>query len=469
MIVEFEQQYLGGLFIMAAREEDINDIEARAMLVKPEDFYSEFHGRVHQAVIARLNERKSFDLVTISDAIVKHEKATQGDIGYIAELVRNTASTASLKEYAAKIKNHAVKRQGMALANRLSEAFGESDNPLEVLGHAESLIQELMGKATTDESRMKHIKEVMLEYIDDLEASIKDPDHSKGLRTGKKSVDDFLGWKGFVPGSLVVMGGRPSVGKSAAMLDLMTATAQNNDVDVMAYSMEMPNSQLMERIVSGETKYDQEKLIKSLASDSGVDSQQAWDMVFNLFSRLESSRLYMNDDPNLSIEQIKSDVRQRNRVSKVGAIFIDYLQLMKTAKAENRNLAIGDVTRQLKVLARETGAVIFLLAQLNRDVEKRGDKRPVASDFRDSGSIEQDADYIICLYRDLLYNADTMMGNIGEWLFRKVRHGAIGTVFNEFIAGQWVCCPQEYGMSKHNQQEQAMDDQPPRYSKKYGG
>lgn len=465
MIVEFEQQYLGGLFVMASREEDINEIEARALLVKPEDFYSEFHGRVHQSIITRLSERKSFDLVIISDAISKHEKASSGDMGCIAELVRNTASTASLKEYAGKIKNHAVKRQGMALANRLADAFGESDNPLEVLGHAESLIQELMGKAVTDDSRMKHVKEVMLEYIDELEASIKDPDHSKGVRTGKKSVDDFLGWKGFVEGSLVVMGGRPSVGKSAAMLDLMTSIAQNNNFDVMTYSLEMPNQQLIERVVDGETKISQEQLIKSLASDSGVDSQQAWDMVFNLFARLESSRLYMNDNPNLTVEQIKSDVRQRNRVSKVGAIFIDYLQLMKTAKAENRNLAIGDVTRQLKILARETGAVIFLLAQLNRDVEKRGDKRPVASDFRDSGSIEQDADYIICLYRDLLYNANTLMGNIGEWLFRKVRHGAIGTVFNEFIQGQWVCCPQEYGMSKHNQQEQAMDDEPPRFSK----
>ena len=426
---------------MAIREMNPNDISQSAYGLSPDDFYDHQHRAAFKAIKKRLEQGKSFDAMLISD-----DCGSAVDAGYLFELVRNTASSANVSEYKNKIKQSSIKRQGIGIGQQIMDLMTQTENPAQALGAAETLIQTLMGKANSEGGNFIHISDILASYLDEIQNRLDNPEQATGLMTGLPDLDCHLE-DGLQPGSLIIMGGRPGMGKTAMMLALIKGMAsQMKDRSVLAFSLEMSLIQLAKRYATFYTKRSYDGMIEDMQRDP---DGHMWPKISQMIQENKSLPIYMRGSSNLSIEQLCADVRRHARDNAIGLIAIDYLGLMDMPTADRHDLSIAKVTRSLKNLAMETGCVIILLAQLNRGVEQRKDKRPLPSDFRDSGAIEQDADYIITLYRDSVYDEQSVMRNIGEVHFCKARHSAPFRAFMDFRAGNWLKLDIDQGVA-HN-------------------
>ena len=441
MIQETERNYLGGLFLMAIREMNPSDISQSAYGLSPDDFYDHQNRSIFQSIKKRLEQGKSFDAMLIIE-----DCGTSVDARYVLELVRNTASAANTSEYKSLIRQASIKRQGMGVGQKIIELMSQTESPLKSLGMAETMIQSLMGKANSDGGNFLHISDILAQYLSEIENRLQNPEQTTGLMTGIEEFDCRLE-DGLQPGSLIVMGGRPGMGKTAMMLALIKGMAsQMKDRSALAFSLEMSVQQLAKRYATFYTGRSYDGMLEEMKRDP---DGHMWPKLAEMISDNKSLPIYMRGTSSLTIEQLCADVRHHARDNQIGLITVDYLGLMEMPSADRHDLSIGKVTRSLKNLAMETGCVIILLAQLNRGVEQRKDKRPLPSDFRDSGSIEQDADYIITLYRDSVYDEETVMRTIGEAHWCKVRHGAPFRAFMDFRNGNWVKLDMDQGVA-HN-------------------
>lgn len=428
--IETEQQYLGCLMLMGFREMNPHDISSACNGLQPDDFMTPQNRAIFNSIKNRSDRGQSFENILIIEDCKDEVSHT-----YVFEIFKNAVSTANVSEYKRIVKSNSVRRQALQSLNVIADMLHTSETPQRALGEAETIIQTLMGKASVDSGSFTHISQILTGYVNELEKRLAGDKETMGLTTSMPTIDEYLDG-GIQPGSLVVMGGRAGSGKTSMMLSLIKGFAREMKTrSALAFSMEMSNLQLAKRYVSSHTGASYNRMVHELQNDP---DETMWAKIFKLVGDDQNLPIYIADSSKLSVEQVCADVRQHARDNRVGLIAIDYLGLMDMPSADRHDLSIAKVTRALKLLAMELSCVVLLLSQVNRGVEKRDNKRPIASDFANSGAIENDADYVVTLYRDNYYNEDSMMGEIGEVNFVKNRHGEPFRVFMNFTSGNWI-------------------------------
>ncbi len=431
--LEAEQSVLGGLLLENTAWDKIADVVDEA------DFYRTDHKMIFQA-IARLIERaQPADVVTIAEQLDKSGQINEiGGLSYLATLAQNTPSAANIRRYAEIVRERSIMRQ---LAQIGTEIADSAYNPMgrdarELLDQAETKvfhIAESTARSQQDFLSMEHILTEVVDRVNEL-YSRDNPDDVTGIPTGFIDLDKQT--SGLQQGDLIIVAGRPSMGKTAFAMNMAENVALHTQLPVAVFSMEMGAAQLAMRMIGSVGRLDQHALRTGQMSDEQMDK-------FGMaVSKLWAAPLYIDETPGLTSLELRSRARRlaRKMGGQLGLIVIDYLQLMSgnsTRRDQNRATELGEISRSLKALAKELKVPVVALSQLSRSVEQRTDKRPMMSDLRESGAIEQDADVIIFMYRDEYYNPDSQLKGLAEAIIGKQRNGPTGRIPLTFI-GQFA-------------------------------
>lgn len=415
---EAEQAVLGGLLL---NNEAWDEVAER---VGPKDFYRKEHRLIFQVVDQLVEEEKPCDLVTVSQALThRGELEAVGGMTYLSDLARNTPSAANINAYADIVRERSILRQLIQVSHGIAEqSFNPKGTPsLEILDAAESAIFEIAEQQKKG-SGPQDIKTVLKKAVDRIDELYKNKNSLTGLTTGFEELDKMT--SGLQPSDMVVVAGRPSMGKTTFAMNLCENVALKSHKPVLVFSMEMPADAIVMRMLSSLGRINQTSI------RSGRLDQDDWPRITSAIQMLSEQKFFIDDTPALSPLELRTRARRvaRECGGQLGMIMIDYLQLMQVPGADSRVNEISEISRSLKGLAKELNCPVVALSQLNRSLEQRPNKRPVMSDLRESGAIEQDADVIMFLYRDEVYNQDTTEKGIGEVIIGKQRNGPIGTV-----------------------------------------
>ena len=415
---EAEQAVLGGLLL---NNEAWDEVAER---VGPKDFYRKEHRLIFQVVDQLVEEEKPCDLVTVSQALThRGELDDVGGMTYLSDLARNTPSAANINAYADIVRERSILRQLIQVSHGIAEqSFNPKGTPsLEILDAAESAIFEIAEQQKKG-SGPQDIKTVLKKAVDRIDELYKNKNSLTGLTTGFEELDKMT--SGLQPSDMVVVAGRPSMGKTTFAMNLCENVALKAHKPVLVFSMEMPADAIVMRMLSSLGHINQTSI------RSGRLDQDDWPRITSAIQMLSEQKFFIDDTPALSPLELRTRARRvaRECGGQLGMIMIDYLQLMQVPGADSRVNEISEISRSLKGLAKELNCPVVALSQLNRSLEQRPNKRPVMSDLRESGAIEQDADVIMFLYRDEVYNQDTTEKGIGEVIIGKQRNGPIGTV-----------------------------------------
>ena len=421
-----EQSLLGGILI---DPESINEI---ADIIKADDFYITEHKQIYLAATELFMTNREIDVVTLVDTLVKkgiYDKS--GGEDYIKTLADVVPNSLNLKDYAKIVKEKSSLRQLIEVCGQINEsAYSEQESATGIIELAESKIFAIaQGR---DTKNFRHIRDVLGSVYNNLHELSTNPDAAHGTPTGFSGLDRVL--VGMGNSDLVLVGARPGMGKTSFALNIATNVAQSTKKKVCVFSLEMSAEQLVSRILSSEALVDSHEL------RSGKLSNDSWEKIADASSRLASCDILIDDTSGISVTDMKAKLR---RVDNLGLVIIDYLQLMQSdRKIENRVNEVAEISRSLKIMAKELMVPIICCAQLSRGPESRTDKKPMLSDLRDSGAIEQDADVVMFLYRNEYYKTDAAPGennsaNIAEVIIAKNRHGSTGTVKMGWI-GQYT-------------------------------
>ncbi len=426
--LEAEQSLLGGLLLDAQTWDQV------AGLVTKEDFYLPQHRLIFEAIF-KLSERGSpLDVLTISEELdVMDEAEHAGGVAYLSELAASASSASNVVAYAGIIRDRSVLRQLIRVAGEMSEnarkPAGRSVS--EILDEAEAKVFKISEERPT-RGGPETVNRYLQATLDKIEKLYASDSEVTGIATGFKKLDQMTA--GLQQSDLVIIAGRPSMGKTALAMCFIEACVIKSSKPALVFSMEMPGESIVMRMLSSLGRINQTKV------RTGKLSDEDWPRLTSAFSLLNEKPLYIDDTPALTPIDLKSRARRiaRQFSEGLGMIMIDYLQLMQVAGGgENRAGEISEISRSLKALAKELDCPVVALSQLNRSLEQRPNKRPVMSDLRESGAIEQDADLICFIYRDEVYNADTEDKGIAEIIVGKQRNGPIGTVRLAFL-GQYT-------------------------------
>ncbi|MEK7447316.1 MAG: replicative DNA helicase [Patescibacteria group bacterium] len=390
-----------------------------ADILTEDDFYSDAHRMIYSTMIELFEHHQPIDLVTLTNKLTEKKLLDKvGGAGYISTLVNSVPSAANIVHYAKITADKALLRRLIESSNDItSMAYNEKEDTSRVLDEAEQKIfkvaeKHLKGKFIP----IKSILEDSFERIDELH---KDKDKLRGVPTGFKELDNILA--GLQPSDLIVIAARPSVGKTSLALNIAEHVAGNEGISVALFSLEMSKEQLVDRLLASEAKIDSWKLRTGNLDDSDFPK------IGKAMATLSEAPFFIDDSPLINVLEMRTKARRLQSEKGLGLIIVDYLQLMQGRNQENRVQEISEISRALKGLARELNVPIVALSQLSRNVESRPDKRPILSDLRESGSIEQDADVVIFIYRDELYNSESDKKGIAEIIIRKHRNGPIGS------------------------------------------
>ncbi|SPJ33676.1 replicative DNA helicase [Kushneria phyllosphaerae] len=422
--LEAEQSVLGGLMLDNQAWDEIAD-----RLVS-DDFYRIEHRDVFKAMVRLAEEGRPFDVVTLSEELESHDRLGRvGGLSYLAELARNTPSASNIRAYADIVRERATLRKLIAAANQIADgAFNPQGRSAdELVNEAERLVFQI------SESRPKTggaigMSDLLSKAVDRIDELFNLKGQMTGLSTGFRDLDDMT--SGLQPSDLVIVAGRPSMGKTTFAMNLVEHAVVSSDKAVVVFSMEMPADSLMLRMISSLGRIDQTRVRNGQLED------EDWPRLTSAVNLLKDKQLYVDDTAALSPNEMRSRSRRIARdAGGIGLIMIDYLQLMQVpGMSENRTAEISEISRSLKGLAKEFNCPVVALSQLNRSLEQRPNKRPVMSDLRESGAIEQDADVIAFVYRDEVYNKDNPDNKgLAELIIGKQRNGPIGTVHMAFI------------------------------------
>ncbi len=391
-----------------------------ADILIPEDFYSDAHRIIYDNMISLYEKNQPIDLVTLTNKLTEKKLLEGvGGAGYISTLVNSVPSAANIIHYAKIIADKALLRRLIESSSDITSlAYNEKNETSKILDEAEQKIfkvaeKHLKGKFIP----IKNILEDSFERIDELH---KDKDKLRGVPTGFKELDNILA--GLQPSDLIVLAARPSVGKTSLALNIAEHVAGIEGISVALFSLEMSKEQLVDRLLASQAKIDSWKLRTGNLDDDDFPK------IGRAMATLSEAPLFIDDSPLINVLEMRTKARRLQAEKGLGLIIVDYLQLMQGRTAENRVQEISEISRSLKGLAREINVPILALSQLSRGVESRPDRRPILSDLRESGSIEQDADVVIFIYRDELYNTETEKKGIAEIIIRKHRNGPIGSV-----------------------------------------
>lgn len=432
--IDAEQAVIGGLMIDGGDERSQKVI---AML-KPESFFSRQHATAYEAIRDQIRSSKPLDILTLSDVLESRGQLEQcGGFAYLAEITKNTPSAANIVSYASVIRDHAMTRYAIGKMNESLEMLYSRNGmtAVEKLESVSTLTSQISDYAKTGNRRgLRSFGDVMDSWVTDLEKRFDPSGEQRGLSTGIASLDRMLAPKGLVKGSLFVIGARPKMGKTTLYGQMAINCAVREKKTSLMFSLEMPADQILEKLVGQKSGVNPNIFYMPATDDADMEYQGDYDSDFDkaiqTANRLrELELLFIDDTPGLSLAHIVSEARKVKRQKGcVGMILVDYLTLMTAEKADRNDLAYGMITKGLKNLAKELDCVVVLLTQLNRELEKRVNKRPLPSDSRDTGQIEQDCDYWVGIHREGAFDENVPAGET-ELLLRLNRHGNTGTVF----------------------------------------
>jgi replicative DNA helicase len=422
--VDAEQSVLGALMLDNSAWHDVAEV------LITEDFYRKEHRLIYQAMMQEAKDSNPIDLVTLSETLDNANTLEQaGGLDYLGGLVESSPSTANILAYANIIRERAILRKLISAANKISDnAFNpDGRGSLELLDIAEKQVFNIANERPRDggPQPVNPLLEGALERIDTLfnaKGSIT------GLSTGFKDLDAIT--SGLQQSDLVIVAGRPSMGKTSFAMNMVENAILGDDKPILVFSLEMPAESLIIRMLSSIGKIDQTRM------RNGQLEEDDWPRLTSAVSKLKDKPLFIDDTPGISPMEMRSRARRIWREhGQLGMIMVDYLQLMALkGSTENRTGEISEISRALKIMAREFDCPVVALSQLNRSLEQRPNKRPVMSDLRESGAIEQDADVIMFVYREEVYNEDTEHKGVAEIIIGKQRNGPIGTKLLSFIS-----------------------------------
>lgn len=455
--LEAEQSVLGGIMLDTGSE---RCQKALAML-KPESFYL----RAHQVIFSEMREliarQRPVDLITLIESLeAKSMEEQAGGFAYMAELSKNTPSAANIVHYAMVVREKAMERYGIDMTTRATELLYARNGmtTAEKFEAIQSLFTEISDYARTGrKTGLRSFYDAVTDWTEEFEERIKPDGRARGLSTGLPSLDDLLGVKRIVRGSLFVIGARPKMGKTTLYTQMAVNCATVENEPALMFSLEMPEGQMVEKITAQQSRLtpnlfypDMTKEDFGYRGDWDSDIQKATGVMSAL---IDTNNLMIDDTPGIGLAHVVAEARRIKRErGKVGMVLVDYLTLMTADKAERNDLAYGLITKGLKMLAKELDCVVVLLTQLNRDLEKRTNKRPLPSDSRDTGQIEQDCDYWLAIYREGAYD-ETANQSETELLLRLNRHGETGVVFCEQRHGSIYDCDQEAASQRRREKE----------------
>ncbi|WP_288444817.1 DnaB-like helicase C-terminal domain-containing protein [uncultured Pantoea sp.] len=432
--LDAEQAVLGGMMIDGGEE---RSQKVLAML-KPESFYHKTHGALFDVMRELLKRSQPIDLLTVSDEMERRGALEQsGGFAYLAEMSKNTPSAANIVHYAAVIRDCAMERYAIQKLAEATEMLYQRStiSAADKLEAVSSLTSQISDYARTGNRRgLRSFGDVMDGWVSDLEKRFDPSGEQRGLSTGIPSLDRMLSPKGLVKGSLFVIGARPKMGKTTLYSQMAINCAIRENKPALMFSLEMPADQILEKLVGQKSGVNPSIFYMPATDDADMEYQGDYDSDFDksikTANRLrELDLLYIDDTPGLSLAHIVAECRKvKRQKGAVGMVLVDYLTLMTAEKADRNDLAYGLITKGLKNLAKELGCVVVLLTQLNRELEKRVNKRPLPSDSRDTGQIEQDCDYWVGIHREGAFDENVPAGET-ELLLRLNRHGNTGTVF----------------------------------------
>ena len=413
---EAEQSVLGSMLM------DRDAVNVAVENLSQEDFYNLRHGEIFGAMVDLYHENRAVDLVTLKNQLEQKGKLeAAGDMKYLSQIAAAVPNSVHIKNYVQIVKDKSLYRKFIQLGNQVMAEGYSTETPIDVLSEEveQKVFRILQNKGNEDFS---HIRDVLLETFDDIERIAKSEGEITGIPTGFVDLDYRT--SGLQPSDLVLVGARPSMGKTAFALNVVQHAAVRKHKCSAIFSLEMSKKQLVNRMLSCEAGVESEKLRSGKLEDSD------WEKLAMALAPLSEAPIYIDDTPGITLAEMRSKCRKLKLDKGLDLIMIDYLQLMSGSgrNGDNRQQEISDISRGLKALAREMQAPVVALSQLSRALEARADHRPMLSDLRESGAIEQDADVVMFLYRDEYYHPETEDKNIAEIIIAKQRNGPTGTV-----------------------------------------
>ncbi|MER2236690.1 MAG: replicative DNA helicase [Psychrobacillus sp.] len=429
---EAEQSVLGAIFL------EPQALITAAEIVMPEDFYRVAHQKIFQTMLRLSDQGKAIDVVTVTEELSsKKELEDVGGISYISEIANAVPTAANIGHYAKIVEEKSILRRLIRVATTIVEdGFTREDEVEALLSEAERKMMEVANRKNAGD--FKHIKDVLVETYDNIEKLHTRKGDVTGIPTGFRDLDRITA--GFQRNDLIIVAARPSVGKTAFALNVAQNVATKTDENVAIFSLEMGAEQLVMRMLCAEGNIDAQVL------RTGALTTEDWRKLTMAMGSLSNAGIYIDDTPGIRVNEIRAKCRRLKQESGLGMILIDYLQLIQGSGGSqaNRQQEVSEISRSLKGLARELKVPVIALSQLSRGVEQRQDKRPMMSDLRESGSIEQDADIVSFLYREDYYDKETENQNMMEIIIAKQRNGPTGTVtlafvkeFNKFVNIDW--------------------------------
>jgi replicative DNA helicase len=390
--------------------------------VTGDDFYKPAHGHIFDAVCGLYSRGEPVDPVTVAEVLRRRELLDAiGGTAVLVTLQASTPATTSAGRYAKIVEEHALLRRLIGVAGEIAEsAYGVPDDVEGAIDRAESMVYQVAQHRVTDS--MAKIGTLLDDNLNRLEALYERGETITGVPTGYNDLDEILA--GLQPSNLVVVGARPAMGKTAFGLGMAAHAAVETNVPVLVFSLEMSQLEVSQRILCAEARVDSSRV------RTGKLSQADWGKIAHAAGRLGDAPIYIDDNANVTVMDIRAKARRlRSQLGGLGLVIVDYIQLMSgRSSAESRQVEVSEISRNLKILARELETPVVALAQLNRQLEQRADKRPMLSDLRESGSLEQDSDIVMFLYRDEVYNPDSPDRGTAEVLVAKHRNGPVGKV-----------------------------------------
>ena len=424
---ELERAVLGGLMLETERYDAVSEI------IEFTDFEGQDHQNIFQSMGELVNSNKPLDPLTVSDRLDSKNLLTRaGGKNYLIDLASTSPSAANLEAYAGMIRQKSISRRLMKINSEISELIinPQGKDAAELLDEAETKIFSLNDEASRTSTNIQKLDELIPQSIERLNEIAKNGSSLLGASTGYKDLDSKL--QGLQDGDLIIIAARPSMGKTALSMNIVENLVLNKDIPggVLVFSLEMPAESLTTRLLASNAKIDQQKVRSASMNQSDLKK------FMESSSKLKDLPLYIDDSSMLSPMELRARARRiaRQEPNGLSLIVVDYLQLMQLPTSqENRVNQISEISRSLKMLAKELNVPVIALSQLNRAVEQRPNKRPIMADLRDSGAIEQDADVILFIYRDEVYNEDSEEGNKAEIIIGKQRNGPIGKVNLTFL------------------------------------
>lgn len=419
--IEAEQAVLGAVFL------EPESLTPASEMLRPEDFYRAAHQKIFEMMLALSNKGEPIDLVTVTAELADQNLLEEvGGVSYLADLANAVPTAANVEYYARIIEEKSILRRLIRTATTIAtDGYTREDDVEGLLNESERKILEVSQRKNT--KGFQNIKDVLVAAYDKIETLHNRKGDITGIPTGFIELDKMTA--GFQRNDLIIVAARPSVGKTAFALNIAQNVATKTDENVAIFSLEMGSDQLVMRMLCAEGNIDAQRL------RTGALTAEDWAKLTMAMGSLANGGIYIDDTPGIRVSEIRAKCRRLKQESGLGMILIDYLQLIQGSgkSGENRQQEVSEISRSLKALARELQVPVIALSQLSRGVESRQDKRPMMSDIRESGSIEQDADIVAFLYREDYYERETENKNIIEIIIAKQRNGPVGTVQLAFV------------------------------------